>query len=48
VLHEETGGAGELVGLLRGDLDGEDLVGEIGAGKLVRLGELGLVLVDLP
>src|SRR3954452_2032402 len=47
VLDQEARGAGELVGLLRGHLDREGLVGEVGARELVGLGELGLVLVHL-
>ena len=48
MLNQETGCAGELVGLLWGDLDGQGLVGEIRARELVGLGQLGLVLVHLP
>src|SRR6478735_11073584 len=48
VLNQEARRAGDLVGLPWRDLDGEDLVGEVRARKLVRLGQLGLVLVDPP
>jgi hypothetical protein len=46
-VHEEAVHAGELVILLRLDLDSELFVRQVGTGKLERFGGLGLVLVDL-
>src|SRR6476619_5869442 len=47
VVHQEAAHAGELVLLLRLDLDGQLLVGQVGAGELEGLSGLRLVLVDL-
>lgn len=47
MLNEETGGAGELIGLFRRYLNGQNLVREIGAGELITLGQLGFVVVYL-
>src|SRR5690349_24040589 len=47
VVHQEARAAGELVRLLRDDLDGQFLVREIGSGQLEVLGSFGLILVDL-
>jgi hypothetical protein len=47
MLNEETGGAGELIGLFRRYLNGQNLVREIGSGELIRLGQIGFVLVYL-
>ena len=44
VLHEEAPRAGELVLLLGQDADGQLLVGQVGAGQLEALVEVGLVV----
>jgi hypothetical protein len=46
-MDQEAAHAGELVVLAGHHLDGQLLVGEVGAGELEGLGRFGLVLVDL-
>jgi len=46
VVNQEAPGAGELVCLPRQHANRQLLVGEVGAGKLQRLGEVRLVDVD--
>src|SRR3954462_13923707 len=46
VVHEETAGAAELVGLHGQHLDGQFLVGQVGTGQLEALRHLDLVDVN--
>ncbi len=46
VVHQEARRAGELVRLLRDDMDGELLAGQVRAGQFEGFGEVGLVGVE--
>src|SRR5208283_5583494 len=46
VLHQETTRAGELVGLLRNDTNGQLFTRQVSAGQLERFSGFGFVYVD--